>query len=137
MERFISAQTADFPIALSEVRAGQKRSHWMWYIFPQISGLGHSATSRFYALRDSSEAAGFLSHPVLGTRLIQICEELLKLESSDARNIFGTPDDLKLKSCMTLFSMLPGTDPVFEAVLMKYFKGAKDEATVQLLNAAK
>jgi uncharacterized protein (DUF1810 family) len=133
LERFVDAQKADFPVALSEIQNGRKRSHWMWYIFPQLQGLGHSATSRYYALKDSNEAADFLRHPVLGKRLIQICSELLNLESNDASQVFGNPDDLKLKSSMTLFALLPETDPVFALVLKKFFYGAKDDRTVHLV----
>jgi uncharacterized protein (DUF1810 family) len=133
-QRFIDAQQADFPIALSEIKNGRKRSHWMWYIFPQIQGLGYSETSRYYALKDIKEAADYLKHPVLGRRLIQICDELLKLQSNDANDVFGSPDDLKLKSCMTLFALLPGADPVFELVLQKFFKGARDDKTVYIID---
>ncbi len=133
LQRFVDAQQRDYDIALAEIKQGKKKSHWMWYIFPQIQGLGFSETSRFYALRDKSEAAAFVKHPVLGTRLIRICQELLVLQSKNASNIFGYPDDLKLKSSMTLFSSLPDTDPVFQAVLKKFFNGAKDEKTVTLL----
>jgi uncharacterized protein (DUF1810 family) len=133
LQRFIDAQVDDFPIALSEIKSGRKRSHWMWYVFPQIKGLGFSDASRFYALKDAREATDYLRHPVLRERLIGISAELLKLESSDARAVFGSPDDLKLRSCMTLFSLLPGTDPVFDAVLKKFFGDGKDEKTVQIM----
>jgi uncharacterized protein (DUF1810 family) len=133
LQRFIEAQKGDFPIAFSEIKNGRKRSHWMWYIFPQLLGLGHSDTAKFYALKDAGEAAEYLRHPALGERLIRISAELLKLESNDARIVFGSPDDLKLKSCMTLFSLLPGADPVFDAVLKKFFDGVKDERTVQMM----
>jgi len=133
LQRFIDAQVRDFPIALSEIKSARKRSHWMWYIFPQIKGLGFSDTARFYALKDVREATDYLRHPVLGERLVRISAELLKLESSDARAVFGSPDDLKLRSCMTLFSLLPDTDPVFDAVLRKFFGDGKDEKTVQIM----
>ena len=125
LQRFISAQESSYQTALSEIQAGRKRSHWMWYIFPQIQGLGYSETSRFYAIKNRSEAEAFLEHPVLGSRLIEISNELLQLQSNDAYKIFGSPDDVKLKSSMTLFASLPNPDPVFGAVLDKYFNGKK------------
>ncbi len=132
LERFIDAQKADYDIALSEIRNGRKRSHWMWYIFPQVQGLGFSETSRFYAIKDLKEAEEFLMHPVLGTRLVNICNALLELESNDAYRIFGSPDDLKLKSSMTLFSSL-NINPVFKSVLEKFFNGTKDTKTLQII----
>lgn len=133
LQRFIDAQQADYAIALSEIQNGRKRSHWMWYIFPQIQGLGFSSVSKHYAIQDLAEATAFLQHPVLGNRLIQICQALLAGGSHDAYRIFGTPDDLKLKSSMTLFATVPGADPVFEQVLEKFFKGRKDEHTLRIL----
>jgi uncharacterized protein (DUF1810 family) len=133
LQRFIDAQENQFESALSEVKNGRKRSHWMWYTFPQIQGLGFSETSRFYAIKDSKEAEQYLRHPVLGSRLSLICKELLKLESDSATRIFGYPDDLKLRSSMTLFASLPETDPVFQSVLDKFFKGIKDENTLRIL----
>jgi uncharacterized protein (DUF1810 family) len=106
----------------------------MWFIFPQIAGLGFSETSRHYAIKDLQEAAGFLNHPVLGSRLINISRELLKLKTNDAHRVFGSPDDLKLKSAMTLFSMLPEADPVFQTVLEKFFNGEKDIKTLRLIS---
>ena len=97
LKRFIDAQQRDYSAALAEIKQGRKRSHWMWYIFPQIQGLGFSSTSRHYAIQDLAEAAAYLQHPVLGSRLIEICQALLAGESSDAHRIFGTPDDLKFK----------------------------------------
>lgn len=133
LSRFLDAQQADYQTALSEIKNGRKRSHWMWYIFPQIQGLGFSETSKFYAIKDGVEADEFLSHPVLGSRLVEICNELLKLQSNDAYRIFGSPDDMKLKSSMTLFAALPNTNPVFQEVLDKFYGGAKDEKTLRLL----
>jgi len=133
LNRFIDAQETDYQVALSEVKNGKKQSHWMWYIFPQIEGLGHSETSRLYAIKDLKEAEDFLQHPVVGKRLIEISNELLKLENSDANDIFGSPDDLKLQSSMTLFSSLTNTHPVFQLILEKFFKGARDEKTLQLI----
>jgi uncharacterized protein (DUF1810 family) len=133
LQRFIEAQERDYQTALSEVIRGRKQSHWMWYIFPQIQGLGFSATSKFYAIKDLREAEDFLNHSVLGQRLITISNELLKLEGNNATKIFGSPDDLKLKSSMTLFASLPNTHPVFQLVLEKFFDGAKDSKTLQIM----
>jgi uncharacterized protein (DUF1810 family) len=105
----------------------------MWYIFPQIEGLGFSETSRHYAIRGMAEAEDYFRHPLLGPRLIQISKALLQLDTSDATAIFGSPDDLKLKSCMTLFALVPQTDPVFASVLQKFFGGKMDEMTVRLI----
>jgi uncharacterized protein (DUF1810 family) len=132
LERFISAQEKSYPIALSEIKKGKKQSHWMWYIFPQVQGLGFSETSKFYAIKDIDEAKEFLLHPVLGNRLVDLCNELLKLEPDNAISIFGSPDDLKLKSSMTLFSSL-NINPVFQKVLDKFFNGAKDSKTLELI----
>lgn len=133
LNRFVDAQKTDYQQALSEIKNGRKRSHWMWYIFPQIQGLGFSETSRYYGIKDAAEAAAYLAHPVLGSRLLEICQALLKLESSNATSIFGSPDDVKLKSSMTLFAALPGANPVFQQVLDKFFNGAKDAKTLQII----
>ncbi|HZZ74340.1 MAG TPA: DUF1810 domain-containing protein [Puia sp.] len=133
LERFTDAQENTYGTALAEIQQGRKQSHWMWFIFPQIAGLGFSETSRFYALNGLKEAAGFLDDPVLGSRLVNISRELLKLKTNDAHRVFGSPDDLKLKSCMTLFSMVPGADPAFQQVLEKFFHGEKDTKTLQLI----
>ncbi len=134
LKRFTDAQEDSFTRAFSEIQQGRKQSHWMWFIFPQIAGLGFSDTSRYYALKDLKEAAGFLKHPVLGSRLINISHELLKLKTNDAHRVFGSPDDLKLKSSMTVFSMLPEADPVFQLVLDKFFNGEKDIKTLRLIS---
>ena len=116
LERFVQAQADSYARALRDIKSGRKTSHWMWYIFPQLSGLGHSQTARYYAIRDRAEAEAYLAHPVLGKRLLEISSELLKLESSDATAVMGWPDDLKLKSSMTLFSLV-SREPVFRQVL--------------------
>ena len=134
LKRFIEAQSRDYEIALAEIKAGRKRSHWMWYIFPQVKGLGFSSTSQFYAIRDLKEAQAYFRHPVLGQRLIRISVALLELEGSNANLIFGSPDDLKLRSSMTLFAAVPDSDPVFQQVLQKYFQGKPDPHTLTLLN---
>lgn len=134
LERFIDAQETSYGIAISEIKNGRKRSHWMWYIFPQIQGLGFSETSRFYAIKDLNEADEFLNHPVLGSRLIDICNALIALEKNNASKIFGYPDDLKLKSSMTLFASSPNTYSVFQLVLDKFFNGTKDDKTLHIIN---
>lgn len=133
--RFTDAQETDYQIALSEIKKGRKQSHWIWYIFPQIQGLGLSETSKFYAIKDTDEAAEFLSHPVLGERLVRISKELLELDINDANKVFGSPDDMKLRSSMTLFSSLPDADPVFGLVLEKFFDGEKDSKTLKIIGS--
>jgi len=135
LTRFIDAQQNDYENALSEIRAGRKRSHWMWYIFPQIGGLGFSEMSRRYAIKDLQEAKEYLRHPVLGRRLKEISSVLLNLQENNATQIFGTPDDMKLRSSMTLFASVSDADEVFEKVLDKYFGGKRDEATLNRLGA--
>jgi uncharacterized protein (DUF1810 family) len=132
LQRFVTAQEQDFDAALQELKTGRKRSHWMWYIFPQLLGLGFSETTKFYAIKDLKEAQNYLEHPVLGPRLVKISEALLHLQLP-AKQVFGSPDDLKLHSSMTLFSEVPGANPVFELVLQKLFKGQKDPKTLLLL----
>ncbi|WP_421940203.1 DUF1810 domain-containing protein [Pedobacter sp.] len=134
LDRFIEAQQNQYDIALSEIKQGQKRSHWMWYIFPQIKGLGFSETAKYYAIQDEEEAENYLSHRILGNRLIEISNALLNLDQQDPHVIFGSPDDLKLKSSMTLFSTIPHSDPVFKAVLQKFFDGTKDLKTLRILD---
>lgn len=133
LERFTDAQKNDYQRALSEIKNGRKRSHWMWYIFPQIAGLGFSSTSKFYAIKDIGEAESYLAHPTLGGRLVEISNALLEIEGKTANQIFGSPDDAKLKSSMTLFGALENTNPVFQRVLDKYFNGTKDHRTLELL----
>jgi uncharacterized protein (DUF1810 family) len=133
LQRFLDAQATDYQQALAEIRAGRKRSHWMWYIFPQIQGLGFSSISQRYAIQDAREAAAYLQHPVLGARLVEISQALLGLAGSNATSIMGSPDDLKLRSSMTLFGAVPGASPVFQQVLDKFFGGAPDAKTLQLL----
>ncbi len=122
LERFLDAQENDYAAALAEIKRGKKQSHWMWYIFPQIAGLGFSSTSKFYAIRDKREAESYPAHPVLGKRLIEISNALLTVEGKTANQIFGSPDDVKLKSSMTLFAALEDTDPVFQRVIGQIFR---------------
>lgn len=133
LNRFLDAQKPSYQTALTEIKNGRKRSHWMWYIFPQIQGLGYSETAKFYAIKDVSEAEAYLKHPVLGSRLIEISQVAAQLTSSNANSIFGSPDDMKLKSSMTLFAALNDTDPVFQSVLDKFFGGKKDAQTLQII----
>jgi uncharacterized protein (DUF1810 family) len=135
LERFTDAQRTDYATALSEIKSGRKQSHWMWYIFPQVLGLGYTSTSILYSIKDLDEATAYLKHKVLGKRLIEISNALLALETNDAHKIFGSPDDMKLRSSMTLFTLVPGADKVFQKVLDKFFNGIKDDRTLQLLKA--
>jgi uncharacterized protein (DUF1810 family) len=134
LKRFIDAQERDYEIALAEIKNGRKRSHWMWYIFPQVKGLGFSSTSQHYGIANLKEAEAYLRHPVLGPRLIAISNELLNLENKNATDIFGNPDDMKLRSAMTLFAAVKDSDPVFQQVLDKYFQGKADLQTLTILN---
>ncbi|MFD2874128.1 DUF1810 domain-containing protein [Mucilaginibacter ximonensis] len=133
LQRFIDAQESSYADALAEIKHGRKRSHWMWFIFPQLQGLGFSEMSKRYAIKNLDEAEAYINHPILGQRLIEICAELLSLETNSAYQVFGSPDDLKLRSSMTLFASLPDAYPVFKSVLDKFFEGAMDKATLHLL----
>ena len=133
LNRFINAQESIYATALQEIKSGRKRSHWMWFIFPQLKGLGISHTSQYYGICNIEEASAYLSHPLLGKRLIEICQALSATNINDAGSIFGNPDDLKLKSCLTLFSCVNNTNPIFEELLSKFFNGVKDNKTLQLL----
>ena len=135
--RFLEAQNQVYLKALSELKEGKKDTHWMWYIFPQLKVLGSSETALFYGINDWNEATTYLQHPVLGQHLIEISLVVLQLEGKTATEIFGTPDDLKLCSCMTLFASVENTHPVFSSVLEKYFNGIPDERTVELLKGIK
>lgn len=134
LNRFIDAQEGDYSRALAEIRQGRKQSHWVWYIVPQLAGLGHSDMARFYAIRNLEEASDYLAHLVLGGRLIEISNALLGIENKTASQIMGSPDDLKLRSSMTLFSQVDNANPVFQAVLDKFFSGEADPKTLALLN---
>ena len=133
LARFVTAQRDVYPIALAELQAGCKRSHWMWFVFPQFAGLGSSATSRHFAIRSADEARAYLAHPVLGPRLVECAEALLAIEGRSAHEIFGSPDDLKLKSSATLFALVSPAGSVFEQLLDRYFAGARDDRTLRLL----
>jgi uncharacterized protein (DUF1810 family) len=134
LNRFIKAQENSYEQALSEIKAGRKRSHWMWYIFPQFKGLGFSDTSKYYSIKDLDEAKRYLNHPILGERLKTITNELLALNENNANKVFGSPDDLKLKSSMTLFATINiSEENIFNAVLDKYFNGQTDNKTLTLI----
>ena len=133
LKRFIAAQERDYPVALAEIRAGRKRSHWMWYIFPQLRGLGHSPMAERYGIRDLEEAEAYLADSVLGPRLVEISRALMGLATNDATAVMGTPDDLKLRSSMTLFSLVLGADGVFAEVLGKFYGGRRDERTAGMV----
>ncbi len=136
LSRFIKAQEYDYDRALREIRSGRKRSHWMWYIFPQIQGLGFSSTAQYYAIRDLEEAKEYLAHPVLGARLREISSALLELDGLSAHEIFGYPDDLKLRSSMTLFRLADLECDIFEKVIDKYYDGVPDARTVDIVRGA-
>jgi uncharacterized protein (DUF1810 family) len=134
IDRFLKAQDITYAKALSEIKCGHKKGHWMWFIFPQLKGLGRSETSKYYAIEDLQEAKTYLNHEILGTRLIEISEALLQLDKRDPNTIFGSPDDMKLKSSMTLFAIASGQkESVFHKVLHKYYHDEMDENTVDLM----
>jgi len=133
LTRFVRAQEKDYECALSEIRSGRKRTHWMWYIFPQVDGLAFSSTSRYYAIKSIEEAKAYLDHPILGPRLLECAEAVVHVEGRSATEIFGSPDDLKLRSCATLFACVSPRDSVFERLLQKYYRGGRDGKTLQLL----
>lgn len=133
LDRFVQAQADDYEQALAEIRSGRKRSHWMWYIFPQIDGLGFSSTSRRYAIKSLAEAEAYLSHPVLGPRLVECAEAALHVEGRSALEIFGSPDEMKLRSSATLFASAAPAGSVFDSLIDKYFQGRRDDKTLRLL----
>ncbi|UQU61479.1 DUF1810 domain-containing protein [Couchioplanes caeruleus] len=133
LERFVQAQDSTYDRALAELRAGRKSSHWMWFVFPQIAGLGSSSTAQRYAIQDLAEARAYLAHPVLGPRLTECAEALLAVEGRTAEQILGYPDDLKLRSSMTLFAEAAGQEQagLFRQVLDRYYDGEPDPATME------
>ena len=133
LARFVRAQERDYGKALSEIRDGRKRSHWMWYIFPQFDGLGVSSTSIHYAIKSVGEAEAYLRHPVLGPRLLEIAQAAVEVEGRSALAVFGTPDDMKLQSCATLFASVSPAGSVFQRLLDRYFGGEPDDKTLGLL----
>ncbi|MDX2416076.1 MAG: DUF1810 domain-containing protein [Xanthomonadales bacterium] len=133
LNRFTQVQEDIYTSVLSELKSGRKRTHWMWFIFPQFEGLGRSPTAKFYAIKSLEEARQYLQNPVLGARLLECSKIVLGIEGSDISDIFGFPDDLKLKSSMTLFSKVADPGSVFDQVLDKYFQGASDTRTLELI----
>lgn len=133
LNRFLHAQEYEYDVALNEIRSGRKVGHWMWYIFPQLRGLGQSGRAQFFGISGPDEARAYLADPLLGARLTEISQALLALEDRNAARIFGYPDVLKLRSCMTLFASVSEPDSVFHRVLDAFFGGAPDETTLRLL----
>jgi len=135
-DRFVAAQDFVIERVRCELRNGRKHTHWMWFVFPQLLGLGQSFRSQRYALASLEEAAAYLRHPVLGPRLIECSDLVNRVEGRSITEIFGSPDDMKFHSCMTLFSLVEGADPVFQSALEKYFDGAPDRLTTDGLGKA-
>ena len=133
LQRFVDAQEHAYERALSEITSGRKRSHWMWFIFPQLEGLGISSISRQYAIKSLAEARAYLAHPLLGPRLLECAKAALAAHPSSALELFGSPDDMKMRSCATLFACVSSQDSVFSQLINKYFDGKPDERTLQLL----
>ena len=134
LERFVTAQQSTYDRALNELIAGRKQSHWMWFIFPQIRGLGRSETARFYAISGRPEAEAYLAHPVLGSRLEDCTRAMLSHSDLSANDILGSPDDLKFHSSMTLFSEIAGQSPLFRGALELFYRGAQDRQTLGILS---
>jgi uncharacterized protein (DUF1810 family) len=133
LQHYLDAQQNDYALALHEIKQGQKVNHWMWYIFPQIRGLGYSSTAIHYAIRNKQQAALYASHPILGVRLLEISTALLNISHNNIQAILGQIDALKLQSCMTLFASITPTETVFTNVLQKYFNGVQDANTLLIL----
>lgn len=133
LNRFVLAQADVYETALTEIKRGRKRSHWMWFVFPQFAGLGVSATSQHYAIKSLDEARAYLAHPLLGPRLVECAEALLAVEGRTAHDIFGSPDDMKLRSCATLFALVSPVDSAFQRLLERYYGGISDENTLRLV----
>jgi len=134
LQRFVDAQRTVYEHARAELLAGRKTTHWMWFIFPQIEGLGRSPTARRYAIRSLDEARAYLAHPILGPRLVECTQIVNRIEGKSAREIFGSPDDLKFRSSLTLFARAAPDEPVFEQALAKYFDSEPDPLTVERLS---
>jgi len=137
MSRFLKAQKDNYDQVLSEIKGGRKRSHWMWYIFPQLDGLGFSWTSKQYSIKSIEEARAYLRHPILGSRLLECSVAVIDVVGRSVAEIFGSPDDLKLRSCATLFAPLSPSGSVFHRILEKYYHGVQDDKTLHLLENLK
>ena len=133
LDRFLEAQEDAYDAALDELKAGRKRSHWIWFVFPQMAGLGHSPTAQHYGIRSLEEAQAYLAHPILGARLHECLKALQLVETNDAREVFGDLDAMKFRSSLTLFAEADPGDAIIEAALDRWFGGTKDEKTLQLL----
>jgi uncharacterized protein (DUF1810 family) len=136
LNRFVEAQVGVYDRALAEIRSGRKQSHWMWFIFPQFDGLGFSSTSKHYAIKSAAEAKAYLNHPILGLRLVECAEAALSVQGRTALEIFGSPDNMKLRSCATLFASVSQPGSVFDQLLDKYFQSGRDSKTLRLLGIA-
>lgn len=134
LARFLDAQFDDYESALREIRQGRKETHWMWYIFPQFDGLGFSEVSKQYAIKSLAEAKAYLLHPILGSRLFECSQAALTVDGRSATQIFGSPDNMKLRSCATLFAKVAPAGSVFEQLLDKFFGGVRDERTLRLID---
>ena len=134
LSRFLVPQEAVFADVLSELKQGRKTGHWIWYVFPQIKGLGRSETSQYYSISSIAEAAAYLAHPVLGRRLLKCTQLVLEVEGKTAEQIFGTLDAMKFRSSMTLFSAVKNGNEVFQSAIDKYFDGVADDMTIELLS---
>lgn len=133
LQRFVDAQNTVYPRVISELKNGDKQSHWMWFIFPQTDGLGTSPTAIRYAIKSLEEATAFLAHPLLGERLLECTRLMLEVKNKAAFEILGSPDDMKLQSCMTLFSIAAPTEKIFAEVLERYYKSKLDQRTLAIL----
>jgi uncharacterized protein (DUF1810 family) len=133
LARFVEAQSMNYADALAELRAGRKTTHWMWYVFPQLRGLGLSDTALFFGLSGADEARAYLAHPVLGPRLLECAAALLAIADASAAEVLGSPDDLKLRSCATLFAHVSPPGSVFERILERYYEGVPDQRTTVML----
>jgi len=134
LERFVEAQKPNYSEILGELLYGQNRTHWMWFVFPQIAGLASSETARYFAITCLDEAKAYLSHPILGERLLECTKVVNQLKERTANQIFGSPDDLKFRSCMTLFELVAGRESEFSKAIEKYYCGQRDIATLKLVN---
>lgn len=137
LRRFVDAQAACYPQVLAELQAGRKRTHWMWFVFPQLAGLGSSPTARRFAIANLAEARAYLAHPQLGARLRECAQAMLRHRGRSAHEILGSPDDLKLRSCATLFACVSPTDAVFERLLTTFYDGERDARTLRLLDGVR
>ena len=136
LKRFLQAQEGTYEQALAEIRNGGKRSHWMWFIFPQLDGLAFSPTSQYFAIKGVEEARDYLDHSVLGRRLLECAEAMMSVENRSVSEILGSPDDMKLKSCATLFASVSEANSVFARLLENYYQGERDSRTLALLDSS-